>query len=77
MLTGLLLQVHHFYPIVSSFVLEPTHFNNYGLDYILSNIPDGIGNIDISQNSLMQFDHFMLSFTLSTPNRSSPRPPTF
>ena len=61
---------------LSQLVQEPTHSKNNCLDLILSNSPDNVGPIDIAQNSLIQSDHFMLSFVLWSPIRSPSKPPT-
>ena len=49
----------------------PTHCKGNCLDLILSNTPDSVGPITISPHSLIQSDHYLLSFTLSVRNHSS------
>ena len=49
----------------------PTHCKGNCLDLILSNTPDSVGPISISSHSLIQSDHYLLSFTLSVRNHSS------
>ena len=48
-----------------------THCKGNCLDLILSNTPDSVGSISISPHSLIQSDHYLLSFTLSVRNHSS------
>ena len=50
---------------LSQLVEEPTHIKGNCLDLILTNIPGNIGPIQIQKTSIVQSDHFMLSFTLS------------
>ena len=51
---------------LTQLVEEPTHIKGNCLDLILTNTPDNIGPIHITQESLIQSDHLVLSFTLST-----------
>ncbi len=50
---------------LSQLVEEPTHIKGNCLDLILTNIPANIGPIQVQKTSIVQSDHFMLSFTLS------------
>ena len=54
-----------------------THCKGNCLDLILSNTPDSVGPISISPHSLIQSDHYLLSFTLSVRNHSSIKPKQF
>ena len=55
-----------FYHNLTQLVEEPTHITGNCLDLILINTPDNIDPIHITQESLIQSDHLVLSFTLST-----------
>ena len=54
-----------------------THCKGNCLDLILSNTPDSVGPISISPHSLIQSDHYLLTFTLSVRNHSSIEPKQF